>query len=470
LSSGGEDVDFSLRRVYLLLVPTVVFSITRELNEGEGGPMNVLWFVVDTLRSDHLSCYGYFRRTSPNIDRLAEEGVLFKDSYASAIATGPGFTSLFTGLAAINHGFYLTPWNVPNAPLLDDRIVTLPELIWARGDYTTAAFDNLINFRSHMKQFVRGFEFYINVTRSPAWLHHHITAGEVNRRLLPWLESHADEPFFCFVHYWDPHTPYNMPEGFRGKFEGDLEVRKAPEGYDYVPGWGPADRLPEGGEGLSIDLYDDEIFYVDHCIGEVLEKLEELGIYDETVVIVTSDHGEDLGLHGLWGHGTVHETTIRVPLVLRDPRGPKGREVSGFVQHVDNLPTILEYFPPQERPGFDRVRACMPELPDKFDGTSLLPLAEGKGKAREEIVVESGEHRAYISPPWKLIWHKNGELELFNITEDPLELYDRSKDEKAVLEELSEKLHLWVEGNLKGERPDPMLATEGAWTCYIGRR
>jgi len=111
--------------------------------------MNVIWFVVDTLRADHLSCYGYFRETSPNIDRLAREGVLFEDSYASAIATGPGFTSLFTGLAAINHGFYLTPWNVPNAPLLDDRIVTLPELIQVRGDYTTAAFDNLINFRSH---------------------------------------------------------------------------------------------------------------------------------------------------------------------------------------------------------------------------------------------------------------------------------------------------------------------------------
>ena len=131
--------------------------------------MNVIWFVLDTLRSDHLGCYGYFRDTSPNIDRLAEEGVLFEDSYASAIATGPGFTSLFTGLAAIHHGFYLTPWNVPNAPLLDDRIVTLPELIQARGDYTTAAFDNLINFRAHMKHFVRGFEFYVNITRSPAW-------------------------------------------------------------------------------------------------------------------------------------------------------------------------------------------------------------------------------------------------------------------------------------------------------------
>jgi len=205
--------------------------------------VNVLWFVLDTLRSDHLGCYGYFRNTSPNIDRLASEGVLFEDSYASAIATGPAFTSLFTGLAAINHGFYLTPWNVPNQPLLDDRIATLPELIQARGAYTTAAFDNLINFRSHMKQFVRGFEFYVNVTRSPSWLHHHVIADEVNERLLPWLDRHAHEHFFLFVHYWDPHTPYNMPEAFRGRFDkakGDLVTRQAPDGYEYVPGWGRA--------------------------------------------------------------------------------------------------------------------------------------------------------------------------------------------------------------------------------------
>jgi len=308
--------------------------------------MNVVWFVLDTLRSDHLGCYGYFRDTTPNLDRLAEEGVLFEDSHASAIATGPGFTSLLTGLAAVNHGFYLTPWNVPNAPLLDDRVVTVPEFIQARGDYTTAAFDNLVNFRSHMKHFVRGFEFYINVTRSPAWLHHHIIGDELNGRLLPSLDRHRDEPFFAFVHYWDPHAPYNMPDAFRGRFsrsrDDDLAVRTAPDGYTYVPGWGLADRLPEDQPNRSIDLYDDDVLYTDHCVGVVLEKLDALGILDDTAIIVTSDHGEDLDLHGLWGHGTVHETTIRVPLIVRDPRHlPQGKRVRGFVQHADNAPTIL---------------------------------------------------------------------------------------------------------------------------------
>ena len=439
--------------------------------------MNVIWFVIDTLRADHLGCYGYFRETSPNIDQLAAEGVLFEDSYASAIATGPGFSSLFTGLAAINHGFYLTPWDVVNAPLLDDRILTLPELIQARGAYTTAAFDNLINFRSHMKQFVRGFEFYVNTTRSPAWLHHYVIADEVNHRLLPWLERHADEPFFAFVHYWDPHIPYNMPARFRGKFDrrrGDLAIKEAPAGYAYVPGWGLADRLPVGGKGLSVDLYDDEVFYTDHSIGLVRQKLAELDLLDETAIVVTGDHGEDLDLHGLWGHGTVHDTTIRVPLIIRDPRHlPAGKRIPGFVQHVDNLPTILEYFPGQRRPDFERVTIadCMPDIPSRFDGDSLLKLVRGERTAPQEIVVESGEHRAYLSPPWKLIWYRHGrESELFHLGDDPLELNDRAEEEPEVLAELSEKLRLWVAQNLSGARTDPIFASEGAWTCYIGKR
>ena len=438
--------------------------------------MNVVWFVLDTLRADHLSCYGYFRKTSPNIDRLASEGVLFEDSYASAIATGPGFTSLFTGLAAINHGFYLTPWNEPNKPLLDDRIVTLPELIQIRGSYTTAAFDNLINFRSHMKQFVRGFEYYVNITRSPAWLHHHVIADEVNHRFLPWLEQHAEEPFFAFVHYWDPHIPYNMPAEFRGRFDrrtGDLVTKQAPDGYEYVPGWGPVERLPTGEDQLSVDLYDDEIFYTDHCIGRVREKLEQLDLLDETVIIVTSDHGEDLDLHGLWGHATVHNTTILVPLIIRDPRHlPAGERIKGFVQHVDNLPTILGYYPQQQRDGFERVTIPdqTPDIPSSFDGDSLLGLARGERMAPDEIVVESGAHRAILSPPWKLIWHRNGERELFHLLQDPLELHDRAVDEVTVMEELTGKLRNWVARNLGGERTDPYFASEGAWTCYVGEK
>jgi arylsulfatase A-like enzyme len=439
--------------------------------------MNVIWFVVDTLRADHLYSYGYFRKTSPNIDRLAKEGILFENSYASAIATGPGFTGLFTGLAAINHGFYLTPWNVANKPLLDDTIMTLPECIQVMGNYTTAAFDNLINFRSHMKQFVRGFEYYINITRSPAWLHHHIIADEINHRLLPWLEQHADEQFFAFVHYWDPHTPYNMPDKFRGKYNkknGDLVTKTAIDGYEYVPGWGLANALHQRNENLTIDLYDDEVFYTDYCIGQVREKLEALHLLEETVIIITSDHGEDLDLHGLWGHGTVHNTTIYIPLIIRDPRlKNKGHRDIRLVQHADNMPTILRYFPEQGRPEFTRVNQpdWMPAIPALFDGYDLLNPEKNTINDRDDIVVESGAHRAYISPPWKLIWHKDGSnSELYHLENDPLELNNKADVADDVVQQLTGRLRSWVEKNLANKRSDPIYASDGAWTCYIGRK
>ncbi|HEX28537.1 TPA: hypothetical protein ENG04_00465, partial [Candidatus Poribacteria bacterium] len=266
-----------------------------------GSGLNCILFVIDTLRADHLSCYGYFRNTSPNIDKIAEEGVLFKDAHATAIATGPGFTSIITGLSPIHHRFYLTPWNLPNLIDFDDSIPTLPEIIQDEiQSCTTAAFDNLINFASHMDQFVRGFEYYVNLTRTSKPIHHHVVGGEINKRLIPWLESHSNERFFLFVHYWDPHTPYNQPEEYRKVFShkpgnlDDLVVKTAPAGYEYVPGWGKVGEIwdPDPAQSkVTIDLYDGEIRYVDALVGEVMEALERLNIADRTALIVTSDHG-----------------------------------------------------------------------------------------------------------------------------------------------------------------------------------
>ena len=113
----------------------------------------------------------------------------------------------------------------------------------------------------------------------------------------------------------------------------------------------------------------------------------------------------------------------------------------------------------------------MPEVPEKFDGDSLLALASGERTGKREIVVESGQHRAYIAPPWKLIWHRDGRKpELFHLKNDPLELNDRAGEEKAVVEALSVKLRRWVDQNLAGQRTDPIFATDGAWTCYIGEK
>ena len=147
-------------------------------------PKNILWIVIDTLRADRLGCHGYFRETSPTIDRLASEGVLFENHTCSALSTGAAFSCLLSGLPAISHRFYATPAAATNIMSFDDAIPTVPEIIQSNTDYTTVAVDNLVNFAGHMKQTVRGFEFYINVTRDGGFPQPEYTAGEANERFL----------------------------------------------------------------------------------------------------------------------------------------------------------------------------------------------------------------------------------------------------------------------------------------------
>lgn len=419
--------------------------------------MKAVLFVLDTLRADHLGCYGYFRDTSPTIDKLAKEGVIFPDSHASAVATGPGFTCIITGLASVNNKFYLTPFNIPNAINFDDDILTFPEMIWDGSDVTTAAFDNLMNFRSHMKQFVRGFEYYVNVTRTSNWIHHHVVGGSVNERLLPWIRHHADEDFFLFVHYWDPHGPYNQPDEFGNLFHhekgnlSDLKVVSAPAGYDYVPGWGKADEIFEGDDikptsgpskhPRSIDTYDGEIKYTDYLIQQVLEELDKQGVLEDTSILITADHGEQLGQHGMYGHGGLHEAVVYVPIILWGRGIPKGKEMGGFVQHVDLAPTILELFGIKEYP--------------EMDGMSLLPVVEEKEKTRDRIFLESNGQRAIMENGIKYIWHKDGSEELYNVEEDPMEVINLAEEQKDKASSMREELFQWVEANLKG-KPDPL--------------
>jgi len=421
--------------------------------------MNVVLFVIDTLRADHLGCYGYFRDTSPTIDRLAAEGVLFSNSHATAVATGPGFTSIITGLSPIHHKFYLTPFNIPNAINFDDDIPTLAEMIWDHGGYTTAAFDNLINFRSHMKQFVRGYEYYVNVTRTSRWIHHHVVGGEVNKRLIPWIQHHKAERLFLFVHYWDPHTPYNQPPGYRRLFKyssiSDLETKTAPSGYDYVQGWGTCEEIMKpvserdikgwpSTQEYPIDLYDGEIRYTDDLINEVLATLDVAGILEDTAIIVTADHGEQLGQHGHYGHPGLHEPNIFVPVILWHPPSlPQGKVIEGYIQQSDIAPTVLDLI------------GATPTA--ELDGESLLPIIEGGQETREEIFVETSQQRAILRGDSKLIRDVWGSVGLYDLHSDPMEVANLADKETARRKELEGAMDEWVEANIPEGETDPML-------------
>jgi arylsulfatase len=426
--------------------------------------MNVVWFCLDTLRADHLSCYGYFRETSPTIDRLAAEGVLFPQSRANAVATGPGFTSMFTGQYAIHNEWYVTPFDVPDVINFSDARGVFPERIWDHGGITPAAFDNLFSFASHMKQFVRGFEYYVNATGTSRPIHHHLVGGRVNDRLLPWVRAHRDERFFLFVHYWDPHTPYNQPNAFarpfvheRGRLD-DLPVQEAPAGYRYVPGWGTLDNLPhaEGPEEFRpepgsphrhprcIDTYDGEIRYTDHLIEQVLDELEIAGVLGETAVVVNADHGEQLHQHyGTWGHPGLHDANVFTPLILWRPGLlPAGVRPEGYVHHIDLGPTILDLL------GVEPM--------EQADGVSLLPRIRGEAPAREQYFAETLGMRSVVRENWKYIRHKCAPDELYDLEADPMEAVNRIGEEPQRAEALQADLLAWVERQLDG-RPDPTL-------------
>jgi len=426
--------------------------------------MNIVWFCLDTLRADHLSCYDYFRETSPTMDRLAEEGVLFPQSRANAVATGPAFTSMFTGQYAINNEWYVTPFDVGDIMNFSDRKPVFTEAIWDREEITTAAFDNLFSFASHMKQFVRGFEWYVNCTGTSRPIHHHLVGGDLNERLLPWLDMQKDKQFFLYVHYWDPHGPYNQPEEFarpfvheRGNLD-DLEVRDAPAGYRYVPAWCAADRLssvegpvdfePRPGAPQmypqSIDTYDGEILYTDSLVQQVVDKLDEVGALDDTAIIINADHGEQLNLHyDCWGHPGLHDANVFTPLIMWRPGTlPGGVKPEGYVHHIDVGPTILDLL------GI--------EPPYEMDGESLLPLIRGESPGRNHCFAETMAQRSIVRGNWKYIWHRCAADELYNLEADPLEQINLVDDEPDRTAELQAELFEWVRENL-GDRNDPIL-------------
>ena len=296
---------------------------------------NVLLFTLDTTRADHLGCYGDTDARTSNIDRLAAEGVRFSNAAAQAPLTLPSHASLLTGTYPFVHGvrdnggFYL-----------DAAKTTLAEVLEANG-WATGAFIGafVLDSRWGLNQgFSRYFDdFDLSVYKKASLDSVQRRGGDVVGAFLDWFEGLGGRRFFGWVHLYDPHTPYDPPEPYRGAFAGRP--------------WG---------------LYDGEIAYVDSLVGKVIERLREKGVLERTIVVVAADHGESLGEHNESAHGFfIYDATISVPLVLRLPgRRHRGTIVKSQVENVDIMPTILDLV------GLD--------VPREVQGTSLVPLLGGR--------------------------------------------------------------------------------------------
>jgi len=429
--------------------------------------MKILFIVVDTLRADHLKCYGYGKDTSPNIDKIASEGVLFERAYASDVPTQPSYTAMFTGQRGVKTGIV----SHSRTEELRKGVPYLSEILAANG-YTTAAVSTLYMMR---EWFARGFHYYMNpfAGKRRAGLQQ-IDADDINSMTVPWIRANADKDFFIFIHYWDPHTLYIPPKPYRnlfyeGKDPTDPEnrsldnLRKSnlwPFYRRMLKEMKEANDFPRDITDLDFikAQYDGEIRYVDDKIGEIVQTLTDLGVLDDALIIITADHGESLGEHNeYFDHCTVYEPIIHVPLIIRYPKEfPRGERIRELVQSIDIPYTILKL-------------AGIP-IPKTFEGRDLLPIANKEAEGYDEVYSNQGlwsAKRTIITRDgWKLIktidpgFWECPPVELYNLEKDPEETRNLVLEEEEIVKDLELRMTRWLEKELDN-RPDPLRLISG---------
>ncbi|MFO7899577.1 MAG: sulfatase [Planctomycetota bacterium] len=422
---------------------------------------NLLLIGIDSLRRDHMSLHGYARLTTPHIDRFAEGGAVFEHCFSPHIPTTSGYGGMLTGrdcfgtnTVALRH----------KGPMAEDA-PTLAELLGDAGYQTTC-----VGFKGNPAS--RGFGKYVGFD---GWsigddgrAH---KAEALNDAALPELRRLAatGEPFFLFVRHMDPHTPYLPPAPFERMFYAGDECDPTNDSmqpvYDFAPfadyfkSW-----LPEGVTDAEyvIAQYDGGVAYMDACIANIFAELTALGLDDDTLVVLTSDHGETLYDHDCYfDHHGIYDPTLVVPLVFRLPGVvPAGVGLEGNCLLQDITPTVLDLL---------GVKTKAP-----FDGQSLVPQMKGKPRkpATEFYLTECTWMRkhGWRTPEWKLIhalepdFHFKPEIELYNLVDDPEEYNNLAKQEPAVVELLEARMQAWIAKREKQTgRTNPMF-TNTEWT------
>jgi arylsulfatase A-like enzyme len=329
---------------------------------------NVLVITIDTLRADHLGCYGYARPTSPRIDAFAAGGVLFEKVFCQSPETLPSHTSIFTGLHPRTHKA------ISHESRVDKKVTTLAELLAGRG-YTTGAIvsSHVLDAKYGLDQ---GFASYTAIHYAvPERKREEMYRREqdpTTDEALRWLADNAKNKFFLWVHWFHPHRAYNPPPRYREMFAAGYTGPAAEDQNDWaMKVWKERLALPEADLAYMRGLYDGEIAFTDAQVGRVIDALDSLGLAGNTIVVITSDHGEILYEHEYYfGHDiALYDECTMVPLVVKIPAlGDVRHRVTGLVQSVDILPTVLE--------------AVGLECPSEVEGKSLVSLMRSGGADR----------------------------------------------------------------------------------------
>jgi arylsulfatase A-like enzyme len=405
---------------------------------GESDSPSILFLVIDSLRADHLGFAGYDRPTSPTLDSLAAEGAAFTACYAQAPHTMPSLPSLMTGrypTAAIR----MASVSLPNteatlhAVQLGRDVTALPALLRPRG-YVSA----MINASGQVKYRVLGLQSQFDFVDETVECVTGDCAERINQRAIRWM-SQQRSPWFCYIHYMDVHHPYDAPPAYSSRFSSGYGSLPTPRFHGQWKGsWDEPTR-----QELEhvIGMYDAEVAYLDSQIRRLLVELETRGAKDNLLLVVASDHGDELYERSGFGHGqTLYEEQIRCPLILLWPgRIPAGIRSNHSVQNVDIVPTILDLLGIQ-RPAALGGRSLVPHLGHAEDPRPVFSERRGSSVRRGR---------------WKL-WRHRKELRLYDLYGDPGEEANLVAALPDTVATLSAVLASW-ESTLVAPQPPPRL-------------
>lgn len=415
-------------------------------------PPNVLIITVDALRPDHLDIHGYERETAPELAALAARGARFDAATAQAPLTVPSVFMMMTG-ELFYHG------RIPAG------IATLAERLKEKG-YTTAAFVRNPLLELDYRGAEKGFDtFFVpdpvsDEDTSGNKLHAiaqrqlysaNLTAEALLAKADEWLQAnHGGEPFFLWIHLFDPHDPYSPPPPYDKHFDGDYkgtvdgDIRQTKDTDNPI--WDLVEKNPPP-EDLNhiVALYDSEIRYSSAEIGKFLDKWAKILPEEQTMIVFSSDHGESLGEHRIWGHGySLHETELRIPLFISLPgRIPAGAVISQPVESLDIVPTVLSLAGIQ---------------PDKrLIGQDLTPLFSGEDNREAGVFARWAGEYSYREGRWKLMLGKKRGVELYDLESDPGEQRNLAAEEPQVLDHMRRALDASARREIRiNEEGDPL--------------
>ena len=428
-----NEANNSIRGFAIFLIIFMLLGI-----HAEAAPSlkNIIIISVDTLRADHLGCFGYPLNTTPAVDAFANDGVRFVACYTPTPLTSPAFTTLLTSLPPYKHGAKR------NGLSLFNKVNTLPYYL-KRFGYRSAAIISNWTLRKRLSGLHKDFDVYYEVLTKKRWLgikDEEGTAPKVTEKAIEWLENNHKKRFFIWVHYTEPHAPYISHKGFT---------------FDYKNV--PASTYPPGTRMKRIEKYDSEIAFTDFHIAKLIEKIKELGLYEDSLIIFNGDHGESFGEHDYFRHGKkLYNSTLHVPMIVKLPGNRlKGTVRKENVSLMDIAPTISSVL---NMPRFPKMEglALFEKDSDLVNRELLLETYGGKVRLRRR-----GKKYQMKIKPIKYALLKGPRKVIYNVKAKTFETYDLSKD---VFETDNMYVRLSLDGKAVKER---LLKTAAAVGEYI---